>query len=281
MSDLNKIFVDFLEKNLFQVESFHPYFNDALNYMIKGGKHFRAQLLLGVVEALNPKMIENALNIAFGVEIFHTYSLIHDDLPAMDNADLRRGITSVHKKFDETTAILVGDALNTHAFYLIANSKLNDDIKVKCVKILSQNGGIYGMVLGQALDCYFEKQKLNLENLKFLHIHKTGALIAACMQLGGIIATNDDNLGQDLYKIGVKLGLAFQVNDDLIDATSTIKETGKPVHNDTYKNSYTNLLGIEKSKEFLNSLIDDIKSQKQNEKIKILVTNLIDKYLKG
>lgn len=279
MTNLNEIFQNFLEKNLFNTKSFHPTFNDALNYMIKGGKHFRAQLLLGVVEALNPAMLQKALDVALAIEIFHTYSLIHDDLPAMDNADLRRGIPSVHKKFDETTAILVGDALNTHAFYLIANSNLQDEIKVKCVKILSQNGGIGGMVLGQALDCYFEKQKLNFEELKFLHIHKTGALIASCMQLGGLIATNDDSF--DLYEIGLKLGLAFQVNDDIIDATFTQKEAGKPVRNDTDKNSYTNLLGVEKAKEFLENLKQEIKSQKIDEKLQILISNLIEKYLKG
>lgn len=279
MTNLNEIFQNFLEKNLFNTKSFHPTFNDALNYMIKGGKHFRAQLLLGVVEALNPAMLQKALDVALAIEIFHTYSLIHDDLPAMDNADLRRGIPSVHKKFDETTAILVGDALNTHAFYLIANSNLQDEIKVKCVKILSQNGGIGGMVLGQALDCYFEKQKLNFEDLKFLHIHKTGALIASCMQLGGLIATNDDSF--NLYEIGLKLGLAFQVNDDIIDATFTQKEAGKPVRNDTDKNSYTNLLGVEKAKEFLENLKQEIKSQKIDEKLQILISNLIEKYLKG
>lgn len=279
MTNLNEIFQNFLEKNLFNTKSFHPTFNDALNYMIKGGKHFRAQLLLGVVEALNPAMLQKALDVALAIEIFHTYSLIHDDLPAMDNADLRRGIPSVHKKFDETTAILVGDALNTHAFYLIANSNLQDEIKVKCVKILSQNGGIGGMVLGQALDCYFEKQKLKFEELKFLHIHKTGALIASCMQLGGLIATNDDSF--DLYEIGLKLGLAFQVNDDIIDATFTQKEAGKPVRNDTDKNSYTNLLGVEKAKEFLENLKQEIKSQKIDEKLQILISNLIEKYLKG
>lgn len=279
MTNLNEIFQNFLEKNLFNTKSFHPTFNDALNYMIKGGKHFRAQLLLGVVEALNPAMVQKALDVALAIEIFHTYSLIHDDLPAMDNADLRRGIPSVHKKFDETTAILVGDALNTHAFYLITNSNLQDEIKVKCVKILSQNGGIGGMVLGQALDCYFEKQKLNFEELKFLHIHKTGALIASCMQLGGLIATNDDSF--DLYEIGLKLGLAFQVNDDIIDATFTQKEAGKPVRNDTDKNSYTNLLGVEKAKEFLENLKQEIKSQKIDEKLQILISNLIEKYLKG
>lgn len=273
-------FLEYLESNLPSVESFHPHFNEALAWVLKaGGKHFRAQLVIGTAKAINPSCDPYAAALA--VELLHTYSLIHDDLPAMDNANLRRGVPTLHVKYDEVTAILVGDALNTEAFRVIANSNLPPHIAIKCIQVLSKNGGLDGMVIGQAIDCYFENKKLSLDELEFLHLHKTGALIAASMQIGAIVAGASDEESNDIYKAGLKLGLAFQIHDDIIDATSSSDKAGKPTNNDSSKNSFTNLLGVDKAIEARDELEKQIINQIQNQDVKELVSNLINKYLKG
>ncbi|WP_086244511.1 polyprenyl synthetase family protein [Campylobacter devanensis] len=273
-------FLEYLESNLPSVESFHPYFNEALAWVLKaGGKHFRAQLVIGTAKAINPSCDPYAAALA--VELLHTYSLIHDDLPAMDNANLRRGVPTLHVKYDEVTAILAGDALNTAAFGVLANSNLPPHIAIKCIQVLSKNGGLDGMVIGQAIDCYFENKKLSLDELEFLHLHKTGALIAASMQIGAIVAGASDEESNDIYKAGLKLGLAFQIHDDIIDATSSSDKAGKPTNNDSSKNSFTNLLGVDKAIEARDELEKQIINQIQNQDVKELVSNLINKYLKG
>ncbi|MGP1485687.1 MAG: polyprenyl synthetase family protein [Campylobacter sp.] len=281
--DLLENFKQFLLQNLPQVDSFHPHFNDALARMLRaGGKHFRAMLILGVVQNLSPQNLQSAMRVALAYELMHTYSLIHDDLPVMDNAPLRRGQPTLHVVYDEVTAVLVGDALNTHAFFEIANARLEPEIAIKCVEILSKNAGIYGMVLGQALDCHFEKQKLNLENLKFLHIHKTAKLIAAALQTGCVVSGLNANQSDEIYQIGLKLGLAFQIQDDIIDATADEKEVGKPTHNDGVKNSFTNLLGNEGAIASKNKLIEEIKANLNSvdNGVSDIVLNLINKHLK-
>ena len=273
-------FLEYLESNLPSVESFHPYFNEALAWVLKaGGKHFRAQLVIGTAKAINPSCDPYAAALA--VELLHTYSLIHDDLPAMDNANLRRGVPTLHVKYDEVTAILAGDALNTAAFGVLANSNLPPHIAIKCIQVLSKNGGLDGMIIGQAIDCYFENKKLSLDELEFLHLHKTGALIAASMQIGAIVAGASDEESNDIYKAGLKLGLAFQIHDDIIDATSSSDKAGKPTNNDSSKNSFTNLLGVDKAIEARDELEKQIINQIQNQDVKELVLNLINKYLKG
>lgn len=273
-------FLEYLESNLPSVESFHPHFNEALAWVLKaGGKHFRAQLVIGTAKAINPSCDPYAAALA--VELLHTYSLIHDDLPAMDNANLRRGVPTLHVKYDEVTAILAGDALNTAAFGVLANSNLPPHIAIKCIQVLSKNGGLDGMIIGQAIDCYFENKKLSLDELEFLHLHKTGALIAASMQIGAIVAGASDEESNDIYKAGLKLGLAFQIHDDIIDATSSSDKAGKPTNNDSSKNSFTNLLGVDKAIEARDELEKQIINQIQNQDVKELVLNLINKYLKG
>ena len=246
MEKLLSLFEDYLLTNLPQSKTFHPYFEDALADMLKaGGKRFRPMLLLSVVKSNKSLLIPNSFDVALGLEFLHTYSLIHDDLPAMDNADLRRGFQTLHKKYDEVTAILVGDALNTEAFNLIANASLLNDIKIDLIKCLSFNGGINGMIIGQAIDCYFENQKLELNQLEFLHIHKTARLIAASLKMGAIICEYDLSTQDKLYDFGIDLGLLFQIQDDIIDETCTEEQAGKTTQNDGSKNSFVNLLGLE------------------------------------
>lgn len=246
MKKLLSLFEDYLLANLPESKTFHPYFEDALADMLKaGGKRFRPMLLLCVVKSNKSLLIPNSLSVALGLEFLHTYSLIHDDLPAMDNADLRRGFQTLHKKYDEVTAILVGDALNTEAFNLISNASLSNDIKIDLIKCLSFNGGINGMIIGQAIDCNFENQKLELSQLEFLHIHKTAKLIAASLKMGAIISEYDLVTQEKLYNFGIDLGLLFQIQDDIIDETCSEEEAGKTTKNDEAKNSFVNLLGLE------------------------------------
>ena len=245
MKNLLSLFENYLISNLPKSETFHPYFEDALADMLKaGGKRFRPMLLLSVIKSNKTLLIPNSLPVALGLEFLHTYSLIHDDLPAMDDADLRRGFQTLHKKYDEVTAILVGDALNTEAFNLISNASLSNDIKIDLIKCLSFNGGINGMIIGQAIDCYFENQKLELNQLEFLHIHKTARLIAASLKMGAIICEYDLETQEKLYNFGIDLGLLFQIQDDIIDETCSEEEAGKTTKNDGNKNSFVNLLGL-------------------------------------
>jgi farnesyl diphosphate synthase len=228
--------------------------------LIGGGKRFRPALLLGVVRAYNPLLTSSAYHVALAVELLHTYSLIHDDLPAMDNADLRRGLPTLHITYDEVSAILAGDALNTYAFEVLSNAPLSDRVIVKLVRSLAYNGGVNGMVLGQAIDCHFENQRLELDQVKILHIHKTGKLIAASLQMGAFIVGRDD-IASELYDFGIDLGLLFQIQDDILDVTQNDEQAGKTTNNDQAKNSFVTLLGFEKAVEEADALADKIIKQ--------------------
>jgi farnesyl diphosphate synthase len=277
-------FEKFLKENLPTVKSFHPNFNKALSEMLDaGGKRFRPLLLLSVVESSTPLLVKNAMHIALAIEMLHTYSLIHDDLPTMDNADLRRGHPTLHITYDEVTAILVGDALNTHAFYMIANAPLSDDVKVKLTSILARDGGISGMIIGQAIDCKFENKKINLEELKFLHINKTAKLIAASLLMGAVISGLDEDKQEAIYDFGLKLGLLFQVQDDIIDATFSSDEAGKPTGNDEHKNSFVNLLGIDGANEEKSRLIKELNydTSKLDKTLAKTLQKIISEYFKG
>jgi len=257
-------FESFLTTHLPSAPSFHPHYENALRQMlIGGGKRFRPALLLGVVRAYNPLLVESAYYAALAIELLHTYSLIHDDLPAMDNADLRRGIPTLHKTYDEVSAILAGDALNTYAFEVLSNAPLSDKTIVKLVRELSSNGGLAGMVLGQAIDCYFEHQRLEPDQVKILHIHKTGMLIAASLKMGAIIA-GQEVIAQQLYDFGIDLGLLFQIQDDILDVTMSAEEAGKTTQADGAKNSFVTLLGYESAMREADELADKLLNQMES-----------------
>lgn len=246
MKELLEKFEDYLLSNLPSSNTFHPHFEKALGDMLQaGGKRFRPMLLLSVVKSNKSLLIDNSMPVALGLEMLHTYSLVHDDLPSMDDADLRRGFQTLHKKYNEVTAILVGDALNTEAFKQISNAPLHNDIKIELIKTLSCDGGINGMIIGQAIDCQFENQKLELKQLEFLHIHKTAKLIAASLKMGAIISEYNLETQEKLYDFGIDLGLLFQIQDDIIDETQSSEEAGKTTQNDESKNSFVNLLGLD------------------------------------
>lgn len=282
MQELLSNFENYLLNNLPQSKTFHPYFEAALGNMLKaGGKRFRPMLLLSVVKSNKSLLLENSYPVALGLEMLHTYSLVHDDLPAMDDADLRRGFQTLHKKYDEVTAILVGDALNTEAFNQISNAALHNDVKIDLIRTLSSDGGINGMIIGQAIDCYFENQKLELNQLEFLHIHKTAKLIAASLKMGAIISEYDLDTQKKLYDFGIDLGLLFQIQDDIIDETCTEEEAGKTTQNDMAKNSFVNLLGLEGARDSANKLASKCEQTLQtlDSNLKASLEELLLKYI--
>jgi len=254
-------FEQFLLDNLPQATSIHPTYERALQTMLEaGGKRFRPALLLSVVNAYNSLMLDSARYAAYAVELLHTYSLIHDDLPAMDDSPLRRGNPTLHVSFDEVTAILAGDALNTYSFEVLSKAPFSDEIKVKLIRELSENGGLNGMVLGQAIDCYFENKPLKLKDIKILHTNKTAKLIAASLKMGAIIVGRED-VAKKLYDFGIKLGLLFQIQDDILDVTQSTQEAGKLTNNDEDKNSFVTILGLEEALKEANLLADELRDE--------------------
>ncbi len=261
--------------------SFHPHYEEALSIMLEaGGKRFRPALLLAVVSAYNKLLIEGAYHGAYAIELLHTYSLIHDDLPVMDNADLRRGQPTLHVKYDEVTAVLVGDALNTYAFEVLATAPFSDSIRVKLIRELSHNGGLNGMVLGQIIDCHFENQPLELDQVKILHVNKTAKLIAASLKMGALIV-GENRLATQLYDFGIKLGLLFQIQDDILDVTQSCEEAGKTTSNDGDKNSFVTLIGLEESLKEADALAKELLGEMQTfePRLKEELSSLLIKYI--
>ena len=231
---------------------------EAMLYAVQsGGKRIRPLLTLAV-GASGTSRNEAALDLACALEMIHTYSLIHDDLPGMDDDDLRRGRPTVHKAFDEATAILAGDALFLDPFGLIATSALPDAIKVSLILELSDASGSRGMVAGQVLDMEGEHKQLTLAELQTIHANKTGRLLAYPFIAAGLILELQADIGQLLEKIGKKLGLAFQVRDDILDLVADFEALGKTPQKDLVaeKSTYPALLGLEESKALLTSELD-------------------------
>jgi len=274
-------FEQFLIKNLPTSKSIHPHYEEALQNMLRaGGKRFRPALLLGVVNAYNPLMLDSARYAAYAIELLHTYSLIHDDLPAMDDSPLRRGNPTLHVVFDEVTAILVGDALNTYSFEVLANAPFSNEIRVKLIRELATNGGLNGMVLGQAIDCYFENKPLKIDDIKILHKNKTAKLIAASLKMGAIIVGRED-IAQDLYDFGIDLGLLFQIQDDILDVTQSSEEAGKLTNNDEDKNSFVTILGYERAMDEANVLAEKLEQKMDDfdENLQSELSPLLTKYI--
>ncbi len=265
-----------------KIETFHPHYNDAIRHILSAqGKLFRPQLLLSVVEAYEPMLLESSYPVAAALEIFHTYSLIHDDLPCMDNSPLRRGLETLHIKYTEATATLIGDGFNTYAFELIARAPLRADVRIDLVNILASNGGLSGMVLGQAIDLEFENSPLKLEEVEILHKNKTAKLIAASLLMGAVIVGLEKELREELYEFGLDLGLLFQVQDDILDITQSVQEAGKPTSFDGDKNSFIALIGLENSMEYADNLAQKIKGrfERFEEPLQRALLQLIEAYL--
>lgn len=252
-------YIEFTEKEL---KNFNNYSHenrpqvkliDAMNYSLRaGGKRLRPALVYAFCEALGGEM-ETAAAPACAIEMIHTFSLIHDDLPAMDNDDFRRGKPSCHKVFGEAMAILAGDALSVLPFEIIADTPhLTAEQKVLIISVLANSVGRDGMIGGQVIDMENEKcDNVDEENLRNLYRCKTGQLIAVSCVMGAICADAENETIRAAAEYGLRLGFAFQVIDDILDVTSTTEELGKPVGSDaeSNKNTYVSLFGIEKAQE--------------------------------
>lgn len=233
---------------------------EAMLYAVQsGGKRIRPLLTLAVGSA-GTSSNEAALDLSCALEMIHTYSLIHDDLPGMDDDDLRRGRPTVHKAFDEATAILAGDALLTLAFEVAANANLQAHQLVDAVKILSTASGMSGMISGQMKDIASEEATITLEQMKEIHREKTGELLLAAVRLGNLFV-NDSKMKEAFVSYATHFGLAFQIQNDLQDVCWTSEQTGKETGKDSElsKNTYPSLLGVEGAKEALASEISSCK----------------------
>lgn len=243
-------------RSFYEEKSIAPHLVDSVLYSIQaGGKRLRPMLLLELLEAFGQELTEAHFQVAGALEMIHTGSLIHDDLPAMDNDDYRRGQLTNHKKFGEDLAILAGDALFLDPFGLIATSALSDAVKVSLILELSDASGSRGMVAGQVLDMEGEHKQLTLAELQTIHANKTGRLLAYPFIAAGLILELQADIGQLLEKIGKKLGLAFQVRDDILDLVADFEALGKTPQKDLVaeKSTYPALLGLEESKALLTS----------------------------
>ena len=223
-----------------------------------GGKRIRPLLFLEMLEGFGMDLTEGHFDVAAALEMIHTGSLIHDDLPAMDDDDYRRGRLTNHKKFGEATATLAGDSLFLDPFGLVANAELADKIKVQLIAELSQASGTYGMVGGQMLDVEGEERQLELTELQAIHANKTGKLLTFPIVAAGIVANVSEVDLVRLHEAGALIGLAFQVRDDILDVTATFDEIGKTPKKDLLadKATYPSLLGLEQSYDVLNQSID-------------------------
>ncbi len=230
----------------------------AARYSLIGlGKRLRPILTLATTEVLGGDS-EKALSPACTLELIHTYSLIHDDLPCMDDDDFRRGKPSLHKAFPEGHAVLTGDFLLTYAFGILADDPLlSAETKIQLISTLAKQCGAEGMIGGQIMDLEAEKEFISLETLQEIHLRKTAALIIAAVDFGAIIANASPQQRKSLLHFAKNIGLAFQVVDDILDLTSSKEELGKPIASDmtNHKATYVSLLGIEKAKEVAQSLL--------------------------
>ena len=230
---------------------------------LNGGKRLRPFLLFATLELLNEN-IKRGVKSAIALEMIHSYSLVHDDLPALDNDDYRRGKLTTHKVFGEAEGILIGDSLLTYAFYVLSQKNLELLSSEQIVNIISKTSeyaGINGMIGGQMIDIESENKKIDLETLKYIHSHKTGKLIKLPIEIACIIANVEKDKKEVLEEYANLIGLAFQVKDDILDVEGTFEDLGKPVGSDVdlHKATYPSILGMKESKKILNDTVEKAK----------------------
>lgn len=227
-----------------------------------GGKRIRPLLLLELLEGFGLELTPAHFQVAAALEMIHTGSLIHDDLPAMDNDDYRRGRLTSHKKFGEDMAILAGDSLFLDPYGLVAMAELPSQVKVELIAELSLAAGSFGMVAGQVLDMQGEGRKLTMDQLQTIHDNKTGKLLAYPFVAAGIIAQTSQSVLGKLRQVGEHLGLAFQVRDDILDVTASFEQIGKTPQKDlaAEKSTYPALLGLDGARAFFDETLEQAKS---------------------
>lgn len=256
---------------------------EAMKYSLaNGGKRLRPVFCLEFAACCGLEK-SKALDFACAVEYIHTYSLIHDDLPCMDNDDFRRGKPSCHKAFGEATALLAGDALLTHAFELITNSDLPAEKRIQAVSVLSSKSGVCGMIGGQVIDLKYESESPDLPQLLSVHKLKTGALISAACLLGCVAAGASAKQTEAAEKFAYNLGIAFQIKDDILDVTGNSRELGKPIGSDAENNktTYVSLKGVEEAQKdvekYTEKALSSLSEFDDSEFIEMLAAGLINR----
>ena len=246
-------------EGFYEAKQIAPRLVESILYSVHaGGKRIRPLLLLELLEAFHAPILEAHFQVAAALEMIHTGSLIHDDLPAMDNDDYRRGQLTNHKKFGEDLAILAGDSLFLDAFGCVAEADLPASIRVQLIALLSDASGTAGMVAGQVLDMEGEGASLNLDQLQVIHANKTGRLLAYPFQAAGILLELEPAVATLLEEIGLHLGLAFQIRDDILDVTADFASLGKTPQKDLQaeKSTYPALLDLDGAQAYLDRELD-------------------------
>lgn len=246
-------------EGFYEAKQIAPRLVESILYSVHaGGKRLRPLLLLELLEAFHAPILEAHFQVAAALEMIHTGSLIHDDLPAMDNDDYRRGQLTNHKKFGEDLAILAGDSLFLDAFGCVAEVDLPASIRVQLIALLSDASGTAGMVAGQVLDMEGEGASLTLDQLQVIHANKTGRLLAYPFQAAGILLELEPAVATLLEEIGLHLGLAFQIRDDILDVTADFASLGKTPQKDLQaeKSTYPALLGLDGAQAYLDRELD-------------------------
>ena len=266
LEDKKKIVEGNLKELLGNYENKYPEkLSEAMEYAVmNGGKRIRPILMYMICDLFeknNCKSYDKIKEIAAALEFIHCYSLVHDDLPAMDNDDYRRGKLTVHKKYNEAIGVLVGDVLLTEAFGIIANSEsLGAKNKIEIISKLSEYAGFFGMVGGQFVDMESENKKVEIDTLKYIHAHKTGKLLTAAIELPMIALDVESEKREKMVEYSKLLGIAFQIKDDILDIEGNFEEIGKK-SNDTQneKTTYPSIFGLEKSKKLLQEYLEKAK----------------------
>ncbi|HIE4785719.1 TPA: polyprenyl synthetase family protein [Clostridioides difficile] len=259
-SFVEKVLKEYMPKE----EGYQKTVIEAMNYSLSaGGKRLRPILTLETCKIVGGNEDE-AIPFAIAIEMIHTYSLIHDDLPALDNDDLRRGRPTNHKVYGEAMGILAGDALLNYAFeVMLAGSinKENPEKYLKAINEIAKGAGIYGMIGGQVVDVESENKQIEKEKLDYIHMNKTAAMMVGCMRAGATIGGANSEQMEEITKYAKNIGLSFQIVDDILDIVGDEAKLGKKVGSDieNHKSTYPSLLGLDKSKEIAHNLIDEAK----------------------
>lgn len=253
---------ELLKKYMPKEDGYQSTIMESMNYSLKaGGKRLRPILTLEACKIVGGSE-EDAIPFAMAIEMIHTYSLIHDDLPSLDNDDLRRGKPTNHKVYGEAMAILAGDGLLNYAYEIMLSSSLNKDNPEKYLRAIGEiakGAGIYGMIGGQVVDVESENTLIPKEKLDYIHLNKTAAIMVGCMRAGAIVGNANEEQLEKVTKYAKNIGLSFQIVDDILDIIGDESKLGKHVGSDieNNKSTYPSLIGLEKSKEVATQLINE------------------------
>ena len=256
---------ELLKKYMPKEDGYQSTIMESMNYSLKaGGKRLRPILTLEACKIVGGNE-EDAIPFAMAIEMIHTYSLIHDDLPSLDNDDLRRGKPTNHKVYGEAMAILAGDGLLNYAYEIMLSSSLNKDNPEKYLRAIGEiakSAGIYGMIGGQVVDVESENTLIPKEKLDYIHLNKTAAIMVGCMRAGAIIGNATESQLENITKYAKNIGLSFQIVDDILDIIGDESKLGKKVGSDldNHKSTYPSLIGLDESKTIAYELIQEAKN---------------------